>query len=467
MCLDSPLVLHQSDGEGIQYCTRLLLRPEPCVSWTKSFASEATDAQGQSVPAKPIKKGLSAGTVPPATEQVPHGVLEQQQAQAQGTGKTLRNTGSTNGLQQHSAAVGKDRPSASSVPAGADQVPPSSVGHIPSQVVQTGSSNDDEPSTSDSQHPESMDSLITDIEDAGQLGKAPSKPSAVHSAQPVVSRWQRFQWWIWGTPQQYWTDQISTDNASSTAQSSKDGPDAASTSNTDSPEGSKMWQRSRYSLGDIIGSAILRSGITKDEDVARSALSTLCTALSVTALEIRVKHLRLQSCECRCCTCKCARAKKLCLLTSDVIHGCRFVSKSAAIAAYTLAGFSLLGTLGVDTKPLVAGLGVGGFTAGFALRASTVALCIMTSSQRLSLHNQWYMYMYKLTCEIPLQITACIETIQCHFSCSNTLILSCAKLPGHLLIAQHCSCQPVISSKYVFNEMPQSASVMLYAGCRH
>lgn len=307
-------MLHQPDGVGIQYCTRLLLRSEPCVSWTKSFASEATDAQGQNVPAKPIKKGLSAGTVPPATEQVPHGVLEQQQAQAQGTGKTLRNTGSTNGSQQHSAAVGKDRPSASSVPAGADQVPPSSVGHIPSQVVQTGSSNDDEPSTSDSQHPQSMDSLITDIEDAGQLGKAPSKPSAVHSAQPVVSRWQRFQWWIWGTPQQYWTDQSSTDNASSTAQSSKDGPDAASTSNTDSPEGSRMWQRSRYSLGDIIGSAILRSGITKDEDVAR------------------------------------------------------FVSKSAAIAAYTLAGFSLLGTLGVDTKPLVAGLGVGGFTAGFALR---------------------------------------------------------------------------------------------------
>ena len=47
---------------------------------------------------------------------------------------------------------------------------------------------------------------------------------------------------------------------------------------------------------------------------------------------------------------------------------CRFVSKSAAIAVYTLAGFSLLGTLGVDTKPLVAGLGVGGFTVGFALR---------------------------------------------------------------------------------------------------
>lgn len=52
-------------------------------------------------------------------------------------------------------------------------------------------------------------------------------------------------------------------------------------------------------------------------------------------------------------------------------YGCRFASKSAAIAIYTLGGFSLLGTLGVDTKPLVAGLGVGGFTVGFALRVST------------------------------------------------------------------------------------------------
>lgn len=58
---------------------------------------------------------------------------------------------------------------------------------------------------------------------------------------------------------------------------------------------------------------------------------------------------------------------------------CRFASKSAAIAVYTLAGFSLLGTIGVDTKPLVAGLGVGGFTVGFALRVSTAtqALSLM------------------------------------------------------------------------------------------
>ena len=55
-------------------------------------------------------------------------------------------------------------------------------------------------------------------------------------------------------------------------------------------------------------------------------------------------------------------------LSSAGERGCRFASKSAAIAIYTLGGFSLLGTVGVDTKPLVAGLGVGGFTVGFALR---------------------------------------------------------------------------------------------------
>ena len=39
----------------------------------------------------------------------------------------------------------------------------------------------------------------------------------------------------------------------------------------------------------------------------------------------------------------------------------RFASKSAAVAVYILAGISILSMLGVGTKPLVAGLGVGGF----------------------------------------------------------------------------------------------------------
>ncbi len=46
----------------------------------------------------------------------------------------------------------------------------------------------------------------------------------------------------------------------------------------------------------------------------------------------------------------------------------RFVGKTAAITIYSFAGITVLGTLGVDTKPLLAGIGVTGFTVGFALK---------------------------------------------------------------------------------------------------
>lgn len=45
-----------------------------------------------------------------------------------------------------------------------------------------------------------------------------------------------------------------------------------------------------------------------------------------------------------------------------------FLGKSAGVAIYTLAGVTILGTLGVDTKPIIAGIGVTGFTLGFALK---------------------------------------------------------------------------------------------------
>jgi small-conductance mechanosensitive channel len=35
---------------------------------------------------------------------------------------------------------------------------------------------------------------------------------------------------------------------------------------------------------------------------------------------------------------------------------------------YTVAGVTILGTIGVDTKPIIAGIGVTGFTIGFALK---------------------------------------------------------------------------------------------------
>jgi small conductance mechanosensitive channel len=44
------------------------------------------------------------------------------------------------------------------------------------------------------------------------------------------------------------------------------------------------------------------------------------------------------------------------------------IAKSAAIGVWGLAGATVLGTIGVDTTPLIAGIGITGFTAGFALR---------------------------------------------------------------------------------------------------
>ncbi|KAF9751292.1 hypothetical protein NGRA_3428 [Nosema granulosis] len=46
----------------------------------------------------------------------------------------------------------------------------------------------------------------------------------------------------------------------------------------------------------------------------------------------------------------------------------RLISKTAAITIYAMIGVTTLGTLGVDTKPLLAGIGITGFTVGFALK---------------------------------------------------------------------------------------------------
>ena len=46
----------------------------------------------------------------------------------------------------------------------------------------------------------------------------------------------------------------------------------------------------------------------------------------------------------------------------------RLISKTAAITIYAFVTVTTLGTLGVDTKPLLAGIGITGFTIGFALK---------------------------------------------------------------------------------------------------
>ncbi len=46
----------------------------------------------------------------------------------------------------------------------------------------------------------------------------------------------------------------------------------------------------------------------------------------------------------------------------------RLISKTTAIIVYAFIGVTTLGTFGIDTKPLLAGIGITGFTIGFALK---------------------------------------------------------------------------------------------------
>ena len=46
----------------------------------------------------------------------------------------------------------------------------------------------------------------------------------------------------------------------------------------------------------------------------------------------------------------------------------RFIARTASYSIYGLLGMSLLGTIGIDTSPVLAGIGVTGFTLGFALK---------------------------------------------------------------------------------------------------
>ena len=54
-------------------------------------------------------------------------------------------------------------------------------------------------------------------------------------------------------------------------------------------------------------------------------------------------------------------------LTADHDLG-RFLAKSGAVTIYGLATMTALGTVGIDTTPVLTGIGITGFTLGFALK---------------------------------------------------------------------------------------------------
>jgi small-conductance mechanosensitive channel len=49
----------------------------------------------------------------------------------------------------------------------------------------------------------------------------------------------------------------------------------------------------------------------------------------------------------------------------DLVH---IIARTSSVVSYSLISIALLGTFGVDTKPFIAGIGVTGFAAGFALK---------------------------------------------------------------------------------------------------
>ncbi len=47
---------------------------------------------------------------------------------------------------------------------------------------------------------------------------------------------------------------------------------------------------------------------------------------------------------------------------------CRFIGKAVSFMVYSVVVTSVLGTWGIDTKPLITGIGISGFVVGFALK---------------------------------------------------------------------------------------------------
>ncbi len=82
-----------------------------------------------------------------------------------------------------------------------------------------------------------------------------------------------------------------------------------------------------------------------------------------------------------------AKPLEAALLRTGTVHDrdlSRFIARAVAFVAYSLIITSVLGTIGLDTKPIIAGLGVSGFIVGFALKeiATNVLSGILLVFQR-------------------------------------------------------------------------------------
>ena len=218
-----------------------------------------------STDAGPIKsKGMTAGTLPPAADQVPPDnstapVKEQAAATVQ---RTL------------AAAAERARPASRSGPPGLDQVPAS---------AQPGPSNQEsqpaDPTVGSDTGAHAAAAPAADQQSAAQDSSQPQQYQAEGNnsdsarQQIAASGWQRFKWLLWGTPPEYWKRGKASSEAqhlSAGSSSSSDSSGTASTaSGTAAITDSQDVKKSRFSLAGIIERAILRTRVVRDEDVAR------------------------------------------------------------------------------------------------------------------------------------------------------------------------------------------------------
>ena len=233
---------------------------------------------------------MTAGTLPPATEQVPPDTQTQVKEQ-------------TTAAVQHTlaAASERERPDRKAGPAGLDQVPGSmhsdsqeqkaaspilgrGVGANAASAVASASNTDTDTETRQRSPPDLPASLSTAESGPASVSQQPGQRTAqsgpdLKGQGTLISGWQRFKWLFWGTPPEHWkrgsdtaepsvssalSGRGQTAKASTSQQASVDGGNDAS-----SDAGGQDSRGSRFSLAAIIERAILRTRVVRDEDVAR------------------------------------------------------------------------------------------------------------------------------------------------------------------------------------------------------
>ena len=228
-------------------------------------------AAAYSTDAGPIKsKGMTAGTLPPATEQVPPDNSQKpgKEQAAEAVQQTL------------AAASERNRPASKSGPPGLDQVPASAQPTSSHQEQQPA-----EPIVGTGVGANAAAASASDQESASQAAATDTASSQHH--QPILQQataaadphsqaspggWQRFKWLLWGTPPEHWKrsqQSVEQPKAFSSSNNSNANGSTSTTEGTMSGGDRTDGRKSRFSLAAVIERAILRTHVVRDEDVAR------------------------------------------------------------------------------------------------------------------------------------------------------------------------------------------------------